>query len=318
MTLLSIILVLVVEQLHALPVARAVRQPVALWSRFLEQHFNDGRYAHGALAWGLGVALPTIAVLGLYVYLWAYQVALAFILGLALLYLTTGFRQFSHYFTEIQEALRTDDIELARQILAEWRQQSGDRLSRSDVARLAIEQGLLASHRDVFAPVFWFVVLGPAGVLMYRFAEQFKQNWGELSHLPEISGQTDSDHFGAFSRQAFAVIDWIPVRLTAGAFAIVGDFEDAVYCWRTQANRWPDRASGILLSSGAGALGVRLGLPVPDPVQVDEVGDDRPALGVGEDADPDFMQSTIGLVWRTLVLVLLMLALVWVSGWIGG
>lgn len=315
MTLLSIILVLVIEQLHALPVARAVRGPVSLWCQFLEQRFNDGRYAHGALAWLLGVAVPVVGVLGLYIYLWLTQTLLAFLLGLVMLYLTTGFRQFSHFFTEIQEALRADDVELARRILADWRQQSGDRLSRSDIARLAIEQGLLDSHRDVFAPVLWFVLLGPAGVLLYRLSEQFKKNWDE--HSMAVN-PTEASQFGDFARQAFVIIDWLPVRLTAVAFAIVGDFEDAVYCWRTQANRWPDAASGILLSSGAGALGVRLGLPVSDPLPVDDVGDDRPALGVGEDADPDFMQSTIGLVWRTLVLVLLLLALVWVSGWIGG
>ena len=50
---------------------------------------------------------------------------------------------------------------------------------------------------------------------------------------------------------------------------------------------------------------------------MDESGD-RPELGLGEDADPDFMQSTIGLVWRSLVLGLAVLALIWVSGWVGG
>jgi adenosylcobinamide-phosphate synthase len=44
---------------------------------------------------------------------------------------------------------------------------------------------------------------------------------------------------------------------------------------------------------------------------------DRPELGLGEDADPDFMQSTIGLVWRSLVLGLAVLTLVWISGWVG-
>ena len=109
----------------------------------------------------------------------------------------------------------------------------------------------------------------------------------------------------------------VPVG-TMVAFAIVGDFEDAVYCWRTQAAQWADRPSGILLASGAGALGVRLGLPVTEAPLAEEQGDDRPELGTGEDADPDFMQSTIGLVWRTLVLAVFLLALVWVSGWIGG
>jgi adenosylcobinamide-phosphate synthase len=310
MTLFVIILVLIIEQMHALPVVRMVQQPVAALCRALEQRFNDGHYAHGAIAWGLGVGLPALLIFGLYIYLWAYQTALAFLLSLGMLYLTMGFRQFSHYFTEIQEALRADDIDLARRTLAEWRGQSGDRLSSSDVARLSIEEALLASHRHVFAPLFWFAVMGPAGAFLYRLADLFKRSWGERDDV-------DFGEFGVFARQAFMVIDWVPVRLTAFAFAIVGDFEDAIYCWRTQASRWADSASGILLSSGAGALGVRLGLPVPDPVQMDGVGDDRPELGLGEEADPDLMQSTIGLVWRTLVLVLLLLGLVWVSGWMG-
>ena len=104
-----------------------------------------------------------------------------------------------------------------------------------------------------------------------------------------------------------------PVRITAAAFAIVGDFEDAVYCWRTQAGRWPDEAAGILLASGAGALGVRLGLPIVESGEVTE----RPELGLGEEADADFMQSGIGLVWRTLVLCLLLLTLLGVASWAG-
>ena len=92
---------------------------------------------------------------------------------------------------------------------------------------------------------------------------------------------------------------------------MVGDFEDAVYCWRSQASRWPEEAGGILLAIGAGALGVRLGMPIHAVGEVAE----RPELGVGEDADPDLMQSTIGLVWRTLVMALLLLALLSVASW---
>jgi adenosylcobinamide-phosphate synthase len=44
---------------------------------------------------------------------------------------------------------------------------------------------------------------------------------------------------------------------------------------------------------------------------------ERPELGLGDEADPDFMQSTIGLVWRTLVVALLLLALLGVAGWVG-
>lgn len=311
MTLISIVLVLVLEQLHALPVQGAVRGPLARMAAFLEDKFNDGGRAHGAIAWWLGAALPAAVVSLTYGLLMHVQPLLAFLLGVGVLYLTMGFRQFSHFFTGIHLALRLGEVEQARQLLAQWRGRAGDRLTASEVARLAIEQAFLSSHRHVFAPLLWFVVLGPAGALLYRIAHALDELWGER-------GEMEFGEFGQFAHQAFALIDWLPLRVTAASFAVVGDFEDAVHCWRTQADRWPDGGSGILLASGAGALGVRLGMPVHDVVQdTGEVGD-RPELGLGEDADPDFMQSTIGLVWRTLVLGLAVLILVWISGWVGG
>ncbi|MBS3935011.1 MAG: cobalamin biosynthesis protein, partial [Sulfuritalea sp.] len=108
-------------------------------------------------------------------------------------------------------------------------------------------------------------------------------------------------------------LDWLPARITAASFAIVGDFEDAVYCWRTQARQWSDSAAGILLASGAGALGIRLGMPLSDSLGIDV----RPELGLGDDADVDHLQGAIGLVWRALVLCLLLLALLTVAGWAG-
>jgi len=94
------------------------------------------------------------------------------------------------------------------------------------------------------------------------------------------------------------VLDWVPARITATAFAIVGDFEDAIYCWRTQAARWPDQLLGVVLAAGAGALGVRLGMPVLRGATLE----DRPDLGLGEDADTPSLDSVVGLIWRALVL----------------
>jgi adenosylcobinamide-phosphate synthase len=141
---------------------------------------------------------------------------------------------------------------------------------------------------------------------MYRLSYYLYRQWG-------LRQDAEFGAFGRFARRAFEVIDWLPVRVTATAFAIVGDFEDAVYCWRTQAARWADRAAGILLASGAGALGVRLGQPIVESGEMTE----RPELGLGEEADADFMQSGIGLVWRTLVLCLLLLTLLGVASWAG-
>jgi len=99
------------------------------------------------------------------------------------------------------------------------------------------------------------------------------------------------------------------VRFTAAAFAVVGDFEDAVHCWRTQASGWPDPELGIVLASGAGAIGVKLGMPIVEGGTMIE----RPELGIGEDADTGHLDSLVGLVWRALVMWLLMLLLLSVA-----
>lgn len=314
MTLLLIVIALVLEQIHPLSVERVVREPVARMADLLESRFNDGIRLHGAIAWGLGAALPGGLLLILQTVAQHTQPLLALVLAIGVLYLTMGFRQFSHFFTDIHLALRFGEIERARQLLDAWRGYSGDKLSSSEIARLAIEQALLLSHRYVFAPLFWFVLLGPAGAVLYRLAQLLNEFWNK----PASTGLGESGEFGQFAHQAFTALDWLPVRITAAAFAVVGDFEDAVDCWRNQAARWPDGGSGILLASGAGALGVKLGMPLHSGTQgMDEAGE-RPELGLGDEADPDFMQSTIGLVWRSLVLGLAVLALVWISGWVGG
>jgi adenosylcobinamide-phosphate synthase len=220
---------------------------------------------------------------------------LAAAFNVAVLYFTLGFRQFSHHFTEIQLAVKSGDVERARQLLEEWRGASGVVRTREEVIRLSIEEALIASHRHVFGVILWYVLLpGPSGAVLYRIAVYLRQRWKELGS------------FGRFAGRAFQLLEWPAVRLTAASFAVVGDFEDAVYCWRTQARTWMEASSGVVLAAGAGAMGVRLGMPVQEVEGMQP----RPELGVGEPADGPFLDSTVGLVWRALVVWIFVLFLI--------
>lgn len=303
MSLLSLIAVLLIEQVRPLNAQRWVFGPLAHVAAWIESRFNAGEERHGVFAWCVVTLLMALAAAGVFWLLASINVVLGWAWNVAVLYLTMGFRQVSHYFTDIHLALRMGEIERARTLLAEWRGRGAARLSSSEVARLAIEEGLVAAHRNVFAVLFWFVVLpGPSGAILYRVAEQLRRVW------------RDDEPFGRFAARAFFALDWLPQRITATCFAIVGDFEDAVYCWRTQAAQWANQGMGIILASGAGALGVRLGMPLA--ADGDEPAE-RPDLGLGEEADVDFMQSTVGLVWRALVLWLLALLLLGIASWMG-
>ncbi len=306
MTLISLLLAFVLEQLRPLPSANAVQALLARWFDNLANQFNAGERRQGVIAWLLAVAPWVVGALLVYYLLCAASGLLALAFNVAALYFLMGFRQFGGRFTAILEALRNDEIDAARETLAGWRNKPADALDSSDVAKLAIEEGLIAAHRQIFGVIFWFIVIpGPAGAVLYRLAAVLNDKWGRHDGEDYIA-------FGGFARQAFAVLDWIPSRLTAITFAIVGDFEDAIYCWRTQSNSWGNLEQGIVLAAGAGALGVRLG----EAVHEEDTVVFRPELGLGEQADVDHMASGVNLVWRSVLVWMGLIVLVTLATWI--
>jgi adenosylcobinamide-phosphate synthase len=312
MSLLSLIVALLLEQLNPLSSRKKLFAWLNSYVNFFEHHFNAGESKHGKIAWLIAVLVPLLVSAALYWLLHGVNPVFAWAFSVVVLYLTMGFRQFSHYFTDINKALREDNLEKAQQLLSRWRGLPCHELNAEEVARVTIEEALLASHHHVFGVMAWFMLtmglgLGPAGAVLYRLALFLDSRWGKQDDI-------EFGKFGEFSRQAHYWMDWLPLRLTAVTFAIVGDFEDTVYCWRTQAQNWPDPEAGIVLASGAGAIGVRLGQPIAQgglPL-------DRPELGMGEEADADFMQSTVGLVWRALVFWMVLLLLFGLATLVGG
>ncbi|MGB4911509.1 MAG: CobD/CbiB family protein [Candidatus Dechloromonas phosphoritropha] len=299
MSFLSLIAVLLIEQLQPLNYRRVVEKPLQAWADFIGARFDAGEYAHGVIAWCLAVALPVILVAVVHGFLYSISPLLGWLLNVGALYLTMGFRQFSHHFSAILIALQLDDLPRARHLLGDWLGHPADGLSSREIARQSIEVAMVASHRHVFGVIVCFVLLpGPSGAVLYRLAHIVQARWKRENTVTE-------GNFPTFSRQVFGIIDWLPLRATAAAFAIVGDFEDAVYCWRTQAGQWRDRDIGIVLASGAGALGVQLGPPAAEGVEMAG----GVELGLGDPADADSMQSAVGLVWRATVLWMLLLFL---------
>ena len=295
MKFLFLVAALLLEQVRPLRQGNRIYLLFIRYATSIERHFNGGQYRHGVIGWLLVV--PPVVLVAVVVQLLLVRVSpwLGWLWSVAVLYLTMGFRQFSHYFTEIMEALREGRLEVARDYLGKWRGESAAEFSANEIARVAIELGLISSHRHVFGTIACFIALGPAGAVLYRMAAMLGEKWG-LPNDPE---------FGRFAERFFFWLDWLPSRLTAASFAIVGNFEDAVYCWRTQALSWAMHTHGIILASGAGAIGVRLG----DTLHHYGALQFRPEMGTGDEADVDYMQSAVGLIWRALVLWMFLLLL---------
>ena len=315
MSLFALIAALLLEQLQPLSSRKRLDGWLFSYAGFFRHHFNAGEHRHGKIAWLLAVVPLLSGIMALSWLLHYMHPFLAWLFNVFVLYLTMGFRQFSHYFTDIHQALRNGELDEARRLLSDWRGESAQELNTEEVARVAIEEALLASQRNVFGVITWFVLFsalglgGASGAVLYRLGQLLHKHWCDETEPDNFAG----DKFGLFAQQASCILEWLPIRLAAATFAIVGNFEDAAYCWRTQATSWPDSETGILLASGAGALGVRLGMTIPQ----DHMPQDRPELGIGDDADTDFMQSTIGLVWRSVVFWLILLLLLTLASLLG-
>lgn len=329
MSFFAVLLALLIEQLKPLPRGNWVFGALIAWMRWTAINFNAGRDRHAWVVWGVTVILPALAAFGIYQGIAHYSLLGALAWNVAVLYLTLGFRQFSHYFTDIRDALDEGDERMARQLLADWRHLDASELPRSELLRHVIEHSLLAAHRHVFGVFFWFVVLsafglGPAGAVLYRLAEFASRYWAFRSRN---IGAPANERLMALSQRLFSLVDHVPARLTAFGFAVVGNFEEAVTCWRRDASLWKYPNEGIILAAAAGAVGVQLGGAAapgvtPDRSQTFEGGvlpEAAESLGStpGMPAQLGHLRSVVGLVWRSVVLWMLLLALLSLANLVG-
>ena len=275
------------------------------------RRFNAGDRNSGLLAWVAMMAAVLFPVALVTVAAAAIHPLVVWLIEVAALYLTLRFLDTASQVSAIEGRLRAGDLVGAAERLGQWQGEPLEAPDAGMVSRLAAENALREAHHGTFGPLFWFVVLpGPLGLVLYPLALRAAQSWEYLQGRPTHWGAAISPEerdFGWFAASAFQAIDWIPQRLTAFVFAVVGDFEDALFCWRSQAAQWVRPEEGIVLASGAGALGVRLG----DPIAV--AGGalvDRPVLGLGEPAREDALASLGGLLWRALIVWMIVYLLV--------
>src|SRR4051794_35190953 len=122
---IAIIAALVLEQWRPLSDRHAVSNVLGAWAHWLELSFNGGERRHGAIAWLVAVVPPVAVTLLLHAFLYKLHALLALLFNVGVLYLTLGFRQFSHHFTALQLAVKSGDLECARQELEAWTGTSG-------------------------------------------------------------------------------------------------------------------------------------------------------------------------------------------------
>ena len=286
---------------HYRPLARPLPhfEYFARLAALLRERLDGGEAFHGVVAWCLGVLPLAFLVWLVGDWLAGVNFLLGWAWGVGVLYLTMGLKYYSRIAEGIADRLRTARMEEARAELQAWRGGDAEEFGPREIASATIEQLFAHSHRQTFGVLFWFILLGPAGAVLFRLASVLSLRWNEAS--PPFSGA---------AVKLFHVLNWVPVRLTALTYAVAGNFEDALYCWRTQAQAWPNAEEAVAMTAGAGAMGVKLGQPLMVGGQWQERGE----IGLGDEPDADQIDSANSMIWRGLMVWMVLALLFMVAG----
>ena len=270
------------------------------WADTLERHFNgpDGRgwRSHGVTAWCLAVLPLTVLA-----WLLACLPAIGGLVEIALLYCALGLRSLGDHLLPVARALRQGDLPEARRRVGFIVSRDTRDLDAQGVARAATESALENGNDAVFAALFWFAVAGAPGVVLYRLSNTLDAMWGYRS--PRF------ERFGWAAARIDDLLNFIPARLVALTYALLGRTRRARYCWRTQAPQWDSPNAGPVMAAGAGALGVTLGGAAIYHGEVHP----RPILGEGPAPEARDIERALDMVWAGVGLWLLALLL---GGWL--
>jgi adenosylcobinamide-phosphate synthase len=264
-------------------------------AQLIERHLNRGAWRHvrGACAWLLAVLpLVLLAVLacgpgGLAVHA-------------ALLYFSLGLRSLRDHNLPIAAALERGELARARSLTARIVSRDTAAAGPGDLAKASAESLLENGNDAVFGTLFWFLLAGGPGALLFRLANTLDAMWGYRSSRFLA--------FGCVAARIDDALNFIPARLTALSYVLLaGDRRTAWRCWRQQASHWPSPNAGPVMASGAGALGLALG----GSAVYDGVTEQRPELGHGRAAQA----GDIARAWKLVEAVtVLWLALACMAG----
>lgn len=236
----------------------------------------------GILAWAVAVLPPVALAAWLCAQPW-----LGAVFHALCLYFALGQRSLAEHGARVADDLARGDLAAARTHVGWMVSRDTSNLDESGVAKAGVESLLENGNDAVFGALFWFLVLGGPGAVLFRLANTLDAMWGYRT--PRFL------RFGWAAARIDDLLNWVPARLTALTYALLGDRATALACWKTQAPAWDSPNAGPVMAAGAGSLGVQLG-GAAIYHGVEEV---RPPLGAGRTPDRRDLGRALVLIRRS-------------------
>jgi len=214
-------------------------------------------------------------------------------LSILILWIAIGNRSLEEHANRVYQALVSHQIVEAQQQLARIVSRDTDSLDSEQIAGATVESVLENGCDAVFAALFWFWVAGVPGVIIYRLSNTLDAMWGYKT--PRYL------YFGWAAARLDDLLNYIPARLTALSYACLGQLTWALICWAKQGKNWKSPNAGVVMATGAGALGLQLGGVAVYHGQRQN----RPILGQGRVPTAHDIKRAVSLLNRALILWLI-------------
>ena len=221
-----------------------------------------------------------------------------FVIDVLLLYFALGAQSLAEHAEAVAKPLREGRLDEARQRVGWIVSRETSQLDESGIAKAGVESVLENGNDAIFGTLFWFALLGGPGAVFFRLANTLDAMWGYRTER--------FNHFGWAAARIDDGLNWLPARLTALTYALLGQTRNALACWRTQAPGWESPNAGPVMSAGAGSLGILLGGAAIYHGEVEI----RPPLGAGPAPVAADLGRAIALIRHSLWLWLAVLFLI--------
>ncbi len=305
MIITALILALLLEQVRPLYYAHPVNQTIKSYLGWITRSVQSDEKYINKLIWLLAVILPAMVSWMVYLVLnhwggWFFGLSWT----VAVLYVCLGFRELTFHLDRIKEELIAGNESAALQSFHQWGEGNSLKASITELPQQVLAYGVLFAHRRVFGIIAWFCFgvalgLGPAGILIYRMNDLVRVQWSRESL---VAGNNIRDGLVDLVERTWHIIDWVPARLTACCFAVVGNFEGAMSGWRGKDSEIELTNDRVVLAATSGAVNLVITNEPGMPGSITE------GSGMNDvNTIPQHTQIVLvaGLIWRTLVLCLL-------------
>lgn len=267
------------------------------WISWIEKQFNSTRNRDfklkqriiGVLAWvlcTLPIILPIVLLESLIERFSFYAWFIVQALGL---YLCIGQKSLIQHAIWVYDPLSKLDLPAAKEKVSWIVSRDTEHMDEYQITSATIESVLENGNDAIYGAIFWYAVAGLPGAVLFRIVNTLDAMWGYKK--PQYL------HFGWMAARVDDVMGYLPARLTALSYMLVGHSAGAWRCWRTQAKHCKSPNGGPVMTAGAGALNIKIG----GPAIYHGVWLDKPHMGSGELATHSDIHRACRLLLRTSI-----------------